>query len=58
MYSAINKNHPNEFYCRECRAYLNFTQIDEINLHYMSHIRFLESLIHDLDKEQSKEEYI
>jgi len=49
MLSSISKNHPNEFYCRECKFYYPFTLKEEISAHYLSHIQFLEVLIKDLD---------
>ena len=58
MNRALNKLHPNEFYCRECRFYNVFQVKDDIVSHYMSHIRFLENLIRDIDKEFVKVETV
>lgn len=58
MYKTITTQHPNEFYCRECRSYYAFSNKDFIVGHYLSHIQFLEVLIKDLDIKIDLEENI
>jgi len=43
-------------FCRVCRQYFHFLNDEDLLSHYMSHIRFLELLIKDLDIKTVSEE--